>query len=107
MAWIGSILWTAIDEGAVPDDSSFLAIPSPSEAGAVSTRCGSGGCSRIMTVNVKPPQAPQSLAAEMGLTQERCEPMNLWTMRRTCTGVSGDARGLQIYLQYSPFFSKY
>ncbi|MFS2090743.1 hypothetical protein [Paenarthrobacter nicotinovorans] len=107
MAWIGSIFWTAIDEGAVPADSSFLAIPLPSEAGAISTHCGSGGCSRVMTVNVKPPQTSQSIAAEMGLTQERCEPMNLWTMRKTCTGVSSDAGGLKIYLQYSTFFSKY
>jgi len=60
-----------------------------------------------MTVNVKPPQTSESLAAEMRLTQERCEPMNLWTMRKTCTGISSDTRGLKIYLQYSTFFSKY
>ncbi|MGF6834166.1 hypothetical protein QF015_002348 [Paenarthrobacter sp. TE4293] len=43
----------------------------------------------------------------MGLTQERCEPTNLWTLRKTCTGISHDTGGLKIYLRYSPVLSKY
>jgi hypothetical protein len=72
IAWIGSIVWTATDEGAVPADSAF-----------------------------------QSLATEMALTSERCEAMNLWTLRKTCTGISNDREGLKIYLRYSLLLSKY
>jgi hypothetical protein len=107
IAWIGSILWTAIDEGAVPSDSAFQAIPLPSEAGEISKGCGSGGCWREMVVEVKPPQNAESLAAEMGLASERCEPLNLWTLRKTCTGLSNDIEGLKIYVRYSLALSKY
>ncbi len=58
-----------------------------------------------MVVDVKPPQTSRSLAAEMGLDSERCEPLNLWTMRKTCTGISNDIGGLKIYLRYSPVLS--
>ena len=101
IAWIGSVVWSAIDEGAVPPDSAFQTIPQPSEAGEISTRCGSGGCWREMFVNIREPQTALSLAAEMGVVSERCEPMNLWTLRKTCTGISDDRTGLKVYLRYS------
>lgn len=107
IAWVGSILWTAIDEGAVPSDSAFQVIPLPSEAGKISTGCGSGGCWREMSVDVRPPHTSRSLAAEMGLAKERCEPTNLWTLRKTCTGISSDAGGLKVYVRYSGILSKY
>lgn len=107
IAWIGSIFWTVIDEGAVPSDSAFQAVPLPSEAGAISTGCGSGGCWREMVVEVNPPQTAESLAAQMRLAPERCEPLNLWTLRKTCTGISNDRGGLKIYLRYSLALSKY
>ncbi|WP_244296543.1 hypothetical protein [Paenarthrobacter nitroguajacolicus] len=108
IAWLGSVLWAAIDEGAVPPDAAFHAVPPPSQAGPISTGCGSGGCWREMVVDIKPPHTAQSLAAEMGLASERCEPMNLWTLRKTCTGIADSGgRGLHIYLQYSLLLSKY
>jgi hypothetical protein len=107
VAWIGSVAWSAIDEGAVPSDSAFQVIPPPSEAGEIYKGCGSGGCWREMVVEIKPPQTALSLAAEMGLASERCEPMNLWTLRKTCTGISNDREGLKIYLRYSLLISKY
>ena len=105
VAWIGSVAWSAVDEGAVPSDSAFQTIPPPSEATEISKRCGSGGCWREMVVNIKPPQTALSLTAEMGLATERCEPMNLWTLRRTCTGISSNRDGLKIYLRYSLLIS--
>lgn len=60
-----------------------------------------------MVVEINPPQTAESLAAEMRLTPERCEPMNLWTLRKTCTGISNDRGGLKIYLRYSLAISKY
>ncbi|KNH21702.1 hypothetical protein ACU18_02040 [Arthrobacter sp. ZBG10] len=101
IAWVGSLLWSAIDEGAVPSDSAFHAIPPPSAVEEISTQCGSGGCWREMVVDVEPRQTAQSLAAEMGLTSESCEPLNLWTLRETCTGISSDRGELKIYLRYS------
>lgn len=106
IAWIGSVAWSAVDEGAVPSDSAFQPIPPPSGVGAISTECGSGGCWRKLIVEIKTPQTAQSLAAEMGLASERCEPMNLWTLRKTCTGISNDrGEGLKIYLRYSLLLS--
>lgn len=100
--WIGSLAWNAIDEGAVPSDSAFQPVPPPSEIRAISTQCGSGGCWREMVVEINPPHTAHSLAAEMGLSSERCEPMNLWTLRQTCSGVSTfHGEGLNIYLGYS------
>lgn len=86
IAWIGSVVWSAFDEGAVPPDSAFQIIPQPSEAGEISKRCGSGGCWREMVVNIREPQTTLSLAAEMGVVSERCEPMNLWTLRKPAPG---------------------
>ncbi len=61
-----------------------------------------------MVVEVKPPQTAESVAAEMGLASERCEPMNLWTLRKTCTGVANArGEGLNIYLKYSLLLSNY
>ena len=108
VAWLCSILWTAIDEGGVPSDAGFPAIPAPSTVGAISEECGSGGCWREMVVDVKPPQTASSLAVEMDLASERCEPVNLWTLRKTCTGIANaGGKDFRIYLRYSPVFSKY
>ncbi|NJC24262.1 hypothetical protein BJ994_003338 [Arthrobacter pigmenti] len=62
----------------------------------------------MMVIDVKSPHTEHSLASEMGLTSERCGAMNLWTMRKTCSGVSSSrGEGLRIYLLYSPWLSKY
>ncbi|WP_223944250.1 hypothetical protein [Arthrobacter sp. StoSoilB20] len=107
IAWLCSILWTAIDEGGVPSDAGFPAVPAPSKAGVISLECGSGGCSREMVVDVQPPHTAQSLGAEMGLTSERCGPLNLWTLRKTCTGIANaGGKEFRIYLQYSSPLSK-
>ncbi len=74
-------------------------------SGEISEGCGSGGCWREMVVEIKPPQTAPSLAAEMGLASERCEPLNLWTLRKTCTGISNDREELKIYLRYSLLIS--
>lgn len=107
IAWVGSIFWTAVDEGAVPPDSAFPAVPLPSKAGGISTQCGSGGCWREMDIRTRPPQTVESLRFEMGLDSERCEPLNLWTLRKACTGVSNDLGELKIYVRYSLVLSKY
>ncbi|TQS93600.1 hypothetical protein EU811_04735 [Arthrobacter sp. TS-15] len=107
-AWVCSILWTGIDEGAVPPDSAFPSIPGPSQPRAVSTECGSGGCWREMAVEVEAPHTAESLAAEMGLASDRCGAANLWTLRKTCTGIAHSSAGkLWISLSYSPLISEY
>jgi hypothetical protein len=104
MVWIiGVVAWNAIDEGAtVPPDSAFQPVPPPNEIQEISTQCGSGGCSRVMIIETKPPQSAQALAAEMGVTSDRCGPINLLTLRKTCIGSSSYREGiLQVYVQYS------
>ena len=102
MVWIiGVVAWNAIDEGAVPSDSAFPSVPPPNEIQEISTRCGSGGCSRVMTIETKPPQSAQALAAEIGVTSERCGPINLLTLRKTCIGSSSHRDGqLQIHVRF-------
>lgn len=108
IAWAGSVLWSAIDEGAVPSDSDFPQIPPAGERVQVSTQCGSGGCWREMVIDVESPETPESLGAAMGLVPERCGPLNLWTLRKTCSGIaSSTGEDLSIYLMYSPLVSKY
>ncbi|ACL41355.1 hypothetical protein Achl_3398 [Pseudarthrobacter chlorophenolicus A6] len=107
-AWAGTLLWSAIDEGAVPSDSDFPQIPPAGEKVQVSTQCGSGGCWREMVVEAEPPETPESLGAAMGLVTERCRPVNLWTLRKTCSGIASSTGGdLSLYLRYSPLISKY
>lgn len=106
IAWVGSIFWTAVDEGAVPPDSAFPAVPLPSKAGGISTQCGSGGCWREMVIRTRPPHTPESLKMEMSASNG-CEPLNLWTLRRTCTSISNVGGELRIHLSYSLVLSKY
>lgn len=102
IAWAASILWALVGENDVPSDAGFKAVPGPSQVKEITMGCGSGGCWREMVVDVEPPQTAPSLAAEMGITKEQCGPLDLWTLRKTCTGVASDRDGeLRIYLQYS------
>lgn len=88
IVWAGSIFWALIGEGDAPADAGFGAVPGPSQVKEISLGCGSGGCWREMVVDVEPPQAAQSLAAEMGIPQEQCEPLDLWTLRKTASFLS-------------------
>ncbi|WP_416416211.1 hypothetical protein [Paenarthrobacter aromaticivorans] len=102
IAWMGSILWTLTSENDVPPDSGFRNVPGPSQVREITMGCGSGGCWREMIIDVKAPQTVTSLAAEMGIETEQCGPIDLWALRKTCTGVSTDSNGeLRVYLQYS------
>ena len=103
--WIGSAVWNSADEAAVPPDSAFPRIPQPSEAGEITTRCGSGGCWREMVLIAKEPYTERSLADALGVAPERCEPPDLWTLRKTCAGISGNRTGLRVYIRYSPLIS--
>lgn len=107
--WAGGLFWGQIDEGNVPSDSAFPPVPPPSTMGEVTTACGSGGCWREMVVELKPQQSAGSVAAQMGLTPERCGPLNVWTMRKTCVGRAGGKTGeeLRIYLLFDESLSKY
>lgn len=109
VVWVGGLLWGQIDEGNVPSDSAFPPVPPPSVAGEITTQCGSGGCWREMVVEVNPPQSAQSVAAEMGVTPQRCGPLNVWTMRKTCAGRTESYTGenLKIYLLFDESLSKY
>ncbi|MFK0007061.1 hypothetical protein ACIQTZ_08405 [Paenarthrobacter sp. NPDC090520] len=101
IAWAGSILWVLTGESDVPPDEGFRAVPGPSQVREITLGCGSGGCWREMVIDVKPPQTAPSLAADMGISTEQCGPLNLWTLRKTCTGVAADHNGeLRIYLKY-------
>jgi hypothetical protein len=75
----------------------------------MTTQCGSGDCWREMVVEIEPPQSAQSVAAEMGVTPDRCGPLNVWTMRKTCVGRAGNKTGeeLRIYLLFDESLSKY
>jgi hypothetical protein len=102
MVWIIGVAWNAIDEAAVPSDSAFPSVPPPNEIHGISTLCGSGGCWREMVVETKPPQSSEALATEMGVLSERCGPINLLTLRKTCIGSSSHRDGkLQIYVRFS------
>ena len=106
-AWVGSVAFSAVNEGAVPPVSEFGTIPAPSTAGEISQFCGSGGCWWEMDVDIESPQTARSLVADLGLASERCEPMNLWTLRKTCTGRAEGVGGLRIYLRSDFLLSKY
>ena len=75
-AWVGSVAFSAVNEGAVPPVSEFGNIPAPSRAGEISQFCGSGGCWWEMDVEIESPQTARSLVAELKLASERCEPVN-------------------------------
>jgi hypothetical protein len=109
VVWIGGLLWGQIDESKVPSDSAFPPVPSPSVAGEITTQCGSGGCWREMVVEIDPTQSAQSVTAAMGVASERCGPLNVWTMRKTCVGKTLNSTGkeLRIYLLFDESLSKY
>lgn len=106
-AWVGSVAFSAVNEGAVPPVSEFGTIPAPSRAGEISQFCGSGGCWWEMDVEIESPQTARSLVADLELASERCEPVNLWTLRKTCIGRAEGKGGLRIYLRSDFLLSKY
>lgn len=109
VVWVGGLVWGQIDEGNVPSDSAFPPVPAPSVVGEITTECASGGCWREMVVEIDPTQTAQSVAATMGVTSDRCGPLNVWTMRKTCLGTTPNSTGeeLRIYLLFSESLSKY
>lgn len=107
--WVGGLLWGQIDEGNVPSDSAFPPVPAPSVAGEITTQCASGGCWREMVVEIDSTTSASAVAAAMGVTSERCEPLNVPTMKKTCVGTASSSTGeeLRIYLRSDESLSKY
>lgn len=102
VAWKVSVLWTLVSKNDAPSVAGFRKVPGPSQVREVTMDCGSGGCWREMIIDIKSPQTATSLAAEMGIETEQCGPIDLWTLRKTCTGVSTDSNGeFTVYLRYN------
>jgi hypothetical protein len=100
--WVSLVL----DEGAVPAASDAPPLPEGVTVVGEDVHCGSGGCSRELTLGGIGDLSSEEVAADLGLEPGKwvCRARNLLDRRRVCSGVSHLARGVVLHLSFDRSF---
>ncbi|MEW2013140.1 MULTISPECIES: hypothetical protein [Microbacterium] len=96
VAW----LMVLADEGDVPPASAFT-LPADVTVSSDTIGCGSGGCSRTLTLTLADGTTPEALADELGTTPQQLIPGTFFDPRTVSAfGTVGDGE-LVVVLDYS------
>ena len=93
----------ALDEGAVPDVSDLPPVPAGVTVVGDDVGCGSGGCTREVTLRAPDGQSAADLAGEVGTADWTCRTSSLLDRRQVCSRavVVGDDVVVSLYFDRS------
>ncbi|AGZ45756.1 hypothetical protein [Actinoplanes friuliensis] len=99
--WLSFLFITAFaSEGLLPPDSRMPDLPPGATILDEDLSCGSGGCSRVRTVQPPPGQSPEDLADELNLSTARTENPTLLNPASVHLGAHPRGNKLIIHASY-------